>query len=503
MSMPGYSDRLRLVLESLAKNRVSVTAVVLTSPVITFNRMIKTLWQRMKRYGLSFIFDDLLPSRLYQFKSILKQPHHLRIRQKNFKSSLNAWPKLKNILITTQVFPPEIHPSAVMVQELAKDLSERGLQVTVAAGFPHHPYGRLYPKYQMKWLRIENEDSFRVVRGWHLINPSSALIPRALVMASQCVAYLLTVIPSQRPNVVISYGPPLIGSLISAMIARICGAKLITLVYDIYPDILVETGYLQNSVLITALHKLESLIYRFSDRVVVLSNGFRRTLIRDKGVPEDKVMVIPVWLDGRDITPMDRLTPWRREMGIGPEKFVVLYAGTVGMVSGAEVVVDSARSLHTYSDILFLFVGAGHAKDRVESLARQAGLRNIKFLPFQPRERLSEVQATADVSLVTLAPGRGRTSVPSKVLGYMAASRPVIASVDDDCDTAEVIRQSKCGLIVPPGDGRALADAIRTFYQRPQALQEAGGAGRAFFLQHYERQTIIRKYIDLIREAVS
>jgi colanic acid biosynthesis glycosyl transferase WcaI len=273
---------------------------------------------------------------------------------------------------------------------------------------------------------------------------------------------------------------------------------LITVIYDIYPDILLEMGILQNPIMIQAARKLELLIYRASDRIVVLSEGFRRTLIQEKGLDSGKVAVIPVWFNGRDIVPMARDKPWRREMGIGPEKFVVLYAGTIGLVSGAEVVIEAARLLEAYPDILFLMVGAGQAKDRMAAEARKSGLQNLRFLPFQPRERLGEVQATADVSLVTLGPGRGKTSVPSKVLGYMAAARPVIAAVDEECDTAELIRKAECGLVTPPAQGEALAEAVLYYYRHPGARELGGRTGRRFFLKHFEKEVVLKQYVDLL-----
>jgi colanic acid biosynthesis glycosyl transferase WcaI len=193
---------------------------------------------------------------------------------------------------------------------------------------------------------------------------------------------------------------------------------------------------------------------------------------------------------------MSRNNPWRREMGIPTEKFIVLYAGTIGLVSGAEVITEVAASLASYRDILFLMVGDGYAKQQVQTEAQERGLDNIKFLPFQPRERLSELQATADISL---APVRGRTSVPSKVLGYMAAARPIIAAVDEDCDTAEMIRKAKCGVVGTPGDPDSIAQAILHFYNHPEEMNFSGENGRVYFLENFEKKMVIKKYFELIQ----
>jgi colanic acid biosynthesis glycosyl transferase WcaI len=405
-----------------------------------------------------------------------------------------------NVLITTQVYPPEGQATATLVRELAGELSGRRAKVTVAAGYPHHPYGRLYPGYRKKLLTLEQKNGFQVVRGWHLIHPSPSVIVRGLVMISQCAAYFLSAANCPRPDVVISYGPPLMGPLISAAIARASGARLVTVIYDIYPDIAVELGHLREPRLIRAAQKCESLVYRLSDHIVVLSEGFHRIMVGVKGVPPEKVSVVPVWFDAQDIIPMSRENDWRREMGIEPEKFVALYAGTIGLISGAEIIVEAARRLESQADILFLLVGTGHAKEEVAALVRNEGLSNVRFLPFQPRERLGEMQAVADVSLVTLAPGRGRTSLPSKVLGYMAAARPVVASVDRDSDLAKLISRSQCGWVVPPGRGEGLAEAIIHCYRHPDQRRRSGEAGRRYFLQHYEKKVVIRRFAELIEQ---
>jgi colanic acid biosynthesis glycosyl transferase WcaI len=407
------------------------------------------------------------------------------------------------VLITAKVFPPEMPATAVLTRELAQEMGRHSEQVTVVTGYPHHPGGRLFPGFRRRWVQVEEQNGYRVVRGWHVIHPSPATPVRALIMASKCASFLASTRYASKPDVVISFdGYPLIGPLTSALVARSYGAKLVSVIYDIYPDIAVEMGKIRNSLFIKTLQKLEKLMYRWSDRVVVLSESFRQNLINEKGVSPEKIAVVPVWLDAADIVPQPRDNAWRREMSIPPEKFVVLYAGTIGLVSGAEVILAAARSLKSRPDVLFLLVGGGYAKDQVEVEARQLGLTNIRMLPFQPRERLSELQATADVSLVTLAPERGRTSVPSKVLGYMAAARPIVASVDVDCDTAHMIKEAECGLVVSPGKGEAIAQAIRHYYESPHQRVADGLKGRQYFLKNYENKKVIGKYLNLLDDLM-
>jgi colanic acid biosynthesis glycosyl transferase WcaI len=403
-----------------------------------------------------------------------------------------------NVLITTQVFPPEIHPTAVMVRQLAGYLARRGHDVTVACGHPHHPTGRLPDGWSRRLFQREVRDGVRVIRGWHAISPSRHIAVRAAVFVSQAAGTAtVAALAAPRPDVVVNYGPPFVGPLLSAAIAKAHRAPLLSVVYDIYPDVVIGSGKLTNPLLIAAARRAERAQYGVSDRILVLSEGFRRKL-EAKGVRPEKVVTIPVWLDTNEITPRSRDNAWRSRHAIDPETKVVLYAGTIGLVSGARVAVDAAERLRARSGVLFLFVGEGQVKDELEAEARASRLPNVRFLPFQPRQDLCDVQASADVSLVTLAPGRGETSVPSKVIGYMAAGRPVVASVDLDCDTADAVRSSGCGVVVPPGDAEALASAVDGLLSDEDARRRMGRRARTAFEEQYGAEAALRRYADVL-----
>ncbi len=398
------------------------------------------------------------------------------------------------VLLLPQVYPPEAHPTAIMVHQLARALLERGASVTVACGYPHHPHGAVLGGYRKRALLREAKDGVPVIRAWHFTTTRRSIPARALVMMSQAAATTIGAQLTEPPDIVLNVGPPLVGPLAAAMLAKRFGAKLVTIVYDIYPDVAVTTGKIKSRAVIAASALVADLGYRTSDSVVVLSEGFRDALV-EKGVPREKIEVIPVWLESDEIRPLPRETRLREELGLDPSRFVVLYAGTIGLVSGATVV-PQAAALVKNPRVAFVFVGAGDALPEVKRVVSERQLTNVHFLPLQPRERLAEVQASADVGLVTLAPGCGRTSVPSKVVGYLAAGRPVVGSVDLDSDTAECIRGAK-GVVVPPGDPRALARVIDELAEA--GLDAVGAAARELFLREYTAKAAVGKYIRLFR----
>jgi colanic acid biosynthesis glycosyl transferase WcaI len=302
----------------------------------------------------------------------------------------------------------------------------------------------------------------------------------------------------ERPDVVINFGPPLAGPAVSAVLARRFRARNVPVIYDLYPDIAVETGTIRNGLAIRAARAVERWVYRRSDRIVVLSEGFRTDLVESRGVPPGKIRVIPVWIDPEAIRRTPDPLAWRREHGIPTDAFVVLYAGTIGIVSGAEVLVDVARIFSQDPGVVFLVVGEGRAKERIRE--RGKGLSNLRFFGFQPREFLAGMLSSADVGIMTLLPGRGRTSVPSKVLGYMAVGVPVVVSCDADSDSARLIRDAECGAVAPPADASAISDALRKLKSDAAACRRAGHNGRAYLERRLSRDSGTKMFLSLISE---
>ena len=405
------------------------------------------------------------------------------------------------LLILTQVYPPEIHPTAVMVDELAGYLAARNWDVRVCAGWPHHPHGRVYEGFRKRLRAVERRRGVEVVRTWHWTNPSRAIPLRGAVLGSQALGNAVAAALSPRADVILVFGPPVVGPVLAAPVARLRQAPLVNVIYDIYPDVAITAGKLRGATVIRAARQMERMQYAASRRIVVLSDGLRDRLA-ERGVPSERVEVVPIWIDTEEILPGNRDNSWRRALGIGPEKILFLYAGTIGVISGATVVVEAAARLRERRDILFLFVGEGAEKQSVIRRAAELRLDNVRCLPFQPRERLAEVQSAADVGLVTLLPGMGRTSVPSKILGYMAAARPVLASADADCDTGREVLGQQIGLLTPAGDSAALAEAAIRLAEDPALRCKLGANGRRRVVEHYARPANLARFERVLRDVV-
>jgi colanic acid biosynthesis glycosyl transferase WcaI len=282
-------------------------------------------------------------------------------------------------------------------------------------------------------------------------------------------------------------------------VGRLRRAKIIFNVQDLHPDALVDIGLVKNRFAIAALRVLERLAYRCADALAVICDGFRDHCIA-RGADPAHVEVIPNWIDLDEIRPQLHSSRLRAEIGIPNDAIVVLYAGTIGLVSGADVLIDACALLPRESAIRVVFVGEGQLVSRLKEKAARLAPDTVFFLPFQPRERLNEVQSLADISVVTLLPGHARTSVPSKVLGYMAAGRPVIAAVDLDSETARLVHAAGAGWVVPPGDPNSLARALHELERDEDARHRCGQSGRRYLEDHHRQDAVLERYARLFRE---
>lgn len=389
-----------------------------------------------------------------------------------------------------------------MTAELAEDLVMRGHRVTVLTGWPSHPAGVIYSGWAARWRSIEDDPrGFRVIRCWHSLHSRGSKLWRLWYYFTFGASTLFIGLGAGRFDAVLALSTPVFGGWTAWLLSRLKGARFVYGIFDLHPESAANAGLLNRGWIFRILRTLDTLLCSASDAIVTLSEGLRAEIL-NRGVPGAKVQLVPFWLDGQKITPGMRGNGWRQQQGISQASFVVLYAGTIGHVSGAEVLIETALHLAGNPNILLLCVGDGPVKDRLVDESKRANLSNIKFLPFQPAEVLSDVQSTADVGLVTLLPDAGKTSIPSKVLGYLAAGRPVIASVALDSDTAKMIRRGACGRVTASQDAIALANAILELYGDLKLCRVLGRRARSYFEQHYDRGPCVTLYEKVLSKTL-
>jgi len=402
-----------------------------------------------------------------------------------------------NITIVTQWFPPEHAPIGYMLQELGDELARQGHHVTVITGFPNHPRGVVFDGFTKCWLKKETLGDVEVLRTWLFTSPSRSLLSRANTFLTFTATSLWTLLRHTKPDVIFGVFQPLTVGLSLTLAKALKASRLVLNVQDLHPDALVSMGVLKNRGVVALFRRLETFGYRHADALVVISEGFRAHVIQ-RGAEPNRVVVIGNWIDTDALKCEEPDNEVRATLGASDGTFLVLYAGTIGYASGAEVLVDAARLLATEPTIRIAFVGEGPLIPTLKMRVESADLHNVSFLPFQPREKVPRVQASCDVAVVSLRPGHGRLSVPSKILGYMAAGRAVVASVDSGSETAELVEAACCGIVVPAGDAVALSDALRSLRDDPVRRAQFGNNGREYAAKHCSKGVTTRRYAEFL-----
>lgn len=312
-------------------------------------------------------------------------------------------------------------------------------------------------------------------------------------------AFLLGALPrlftARRPDAIVCVtNPPVVGVLGLLAARRHRAARLVISVHDIHPDIGLVTGKLTSPPVVWALRKVQRLVLTRADLLVAISEPMRRRLL-ERGAKPTLVRVIPTWVDVDEITPHPRVNDWAREHGLGG-RFTVMHAGNAGLVQGLETFIDAAAQ---NPGVAHVVVGEGNAKPELIERAARHELENVIFIAAQPRDRLNEMLAAADVHLVSLMPGLGGLMEPSKLCGILAAGRPVLAAIGPDGEAALVVEETGCGLVAAPGSVDALAAAIAELEgMSPERREEMGRAGREYAERVYARDRVLPQYSALL-----
>jgi len=403
-----------------------------------------------------------------------------------------------HVLIVTYIYPPEHAPAGINARELAEALAQRGHQVTILTGWPSHPKGTLYPGWKAKLLHEEKIGvRTTLVRCIHSFQPRLKLTGKMYYYLTFAISSFLMGMRIKKIDVVLIQSTPLFGVTTAILLGKLKCAKIFYWVNDVHPESAINSGMLRNAAIARLMKAIDTWACQSSDIVGTLTDDMQLLLLH-RGLHASKVIVQRNWVNESRIYPSDRENPWRMRHGLSRDTFVVLYAGTIGFISGAEVVIDAAQLLRENRRILFLIVGEGPVKGKLEALARKYNLSNTRFLPFQEEQDLNFMQATGDVGLVTLLPKAGESSIPSKMYGYAAAGRPVIACVADDSSTAKFVRDNDLGWVVPPCDGDALAGAIQNASLDQEACHRKGENARRFFVGEFGRKVQSERFCAIL-----
>jgi colanic acid biosynthesis glycosyl transferase WcaI len=393
-------------------------------------------------------------------------------------------------------FAPDLAPTGEVITRIVLELAARGHRIDVVTALPWYIHHRVEPDWSGRLVRREDTEWGTIKRVHPFPVDKRSIVKRAAAFGGFSALAGVAALGG-RVDGVLAMSPPLTLGLTGWAVAAARRAPLVFNVQDVFPDVAIDVGAITDRRVIGAARALERASYRAAGAVTVLSDDLAEN-VRSKMVPaaRDKVRVIPNFVDTDAIEPLDRRTAYRSELGIG-EETVVMYAGNVGFSQSLGLLLHAARALVGES-VVFVVNGGGSARAQLE--AQAADLPNVRFAPYQPAPRLSEVLATGDIHVVPLRKGLARASVPSKTYSILAAGRPVLAAVDEGTEVARVVERAGCGVAVAPDDPKEFVAGLRRLLADPAASSVMGEKGRRFVEKWASPAAVATAYESLFDE---
>jgi putative colanic acid biosynthesis glycosyltransferase WcaI len=405
------------------------------------------------------------------------------------------------VLVIGINYRPERTSVAPFTTGLCEHLAAQGHQVTVVTAFPYYPEWRVWDSYRGSCYRRELLNGVTVHRVAHYVpRKPSSLIQRLTYDISFTVNSFFIALFAGECDVIYCSCPPPTVAFAAYLLGKIKGVPYAIKLTDLASDAALATGIMKPGLGIRMARAFEAFTYRRALAVICLCRGFIDRL-KERGVKEDTLLLIPDWGDTDNIRPCENDSTFRRSNHFSPEQFLVLHTGNMGKKQRLINLVYCAELTRDQLDVLWVLVGQGEERAYLEHEISRRSLANICMLPLQPNEGLCQMYSSADILVLNQAAAIGDAVIPSKLLTYMAAGRPIVAAVNKKSEAARQILLAKCGVVVPAENPRALADAVLTLRRNPALREELGANGRAYAEAHFTKTLVLRKYDEFFKKA--
>ena len=409
------------------------------------------------------------------------------------------------LLVICPHYAPDVAPTGEVMTSIGTELIKRGHTLHIVTSLPWYEHHRVEPGWGGRLWRHETTEWGQVTRVHPFPTDKRNIPARALAFVGFTLLATWKAILGKRParpDAVLAMSPPLTLGAAGWVAARRWRVPFVFNIQDVFPDVAVEVGAISNPKVIRVASWLERWSYKRADAVTVLSDDLQANLVRKLeghvDDPVDRVRVIPNFVDTERIRPRDpEEGDYRRENALVGKR-VVMYAGNVGFSQSLGLVLAAAKELSDRRDVVFVINGGGSARADLERDA--AGAPNIRFVDFQPKERLPEVLAAADIHVVPLKRGLAASSVPSKTYSIMASGRPLVASVDEGTEVARVVERAEAGIAVPPDDPAAFTAAVTKLLDAPEMASQMGRSARRFVERWASPAVVALQYETLFEE---
>lgn len=408
------------------------------------------------------------------------------------------------ILFLPAYFYPETAASGYLGENRNQAFADAGFEMDAYTPMPCRGISKeLREKYKKK--RIEKlYDGKMTLHRFSMFAEGRNPILRALRYVFCWIAQGWKGLRAKDVDCIYLASTPPIQGMLGAFLKKRKKVPFVYNLQDIFPDSLVGTGLAKKGGLLWKIGRvIEDFTYRNADKIIVISEDFKKNIM-EKGVPEEKIVVVYNWVDQNAVVDVPReQNKLFDKYSLGRSKFYIEYSGNIGLTQNMDMLLEVMAELQvSHPDINLVLVGEGAYKAQVEKIVAEKQLKNVHLLPFQPYEDISYVFSLGDAGLVISKPSVGANSVPSKTWSIMSASRPVLANFDEN-ELKQIVETHHCGIFSKAGDKEAFKQSILALYNNREMAVEMGKNGRQFVMDNLTREVGTQKYVDVIKSVVA
>lgn len=404
------------------------------------------------------------------------------------------------ILLLPAYFYPEQAASSYLGDNIRQAMCEAGCALELYAPMPTRGISKEV-REEYKKRKVEHwHDGKLEIHRFSMYGEGKNPILRALRYVFCWCAQFWKGLRAKDIDLIYLASTPPIQGVLGGLLKKIKKVPFVYNLQDIFPDSLAGTGLAKKGGLLWKIGRvIEDFTYRNADKIIVISEDFKRNIMA-KGVPEEKIVVVYNWVDEEAVKHVPREENKLFDAyGLDRSKFYITYSGNIGLTQNMDMLLEVAKELETEEpDIQFVLIGEGAYKKRVQEIIAEKSIGNVTLLPFQPYEDISHVFSLGDAGLVISKPGVGENSVPSKTWSILSASRPVLANFDEN-ELKSIVNDNQCGIFTKAGDKEAFKQAILDLYHDRARCEQLGRNGREFILKNLTRAVGTQKYVDVIK----
>ena len=399
-----------------------------------------------------------------------------------------------HVLLIHQAFVSPDDAGGTRHYELARRFVDGGQQFSIVASDLSYLSGKKCGADE----HVQNFDGVQVRRAWTYSALHRSFAWRVVSFLSFMISSIWVALKVKNVDLVIGTSPPIFQAVSAWVISVVKWKPFLLEIRDLWPEFAIDMGVLKNPVLIWMSRRLERFLYSRANHLLVNSPAYRDYLI-DLGIPAAKISFIANGVDPDMFVTEKKSGRLRQEYQLH-DKFIVTYAGAMGMANNLEIVLEAAATLGDLPDIHFLMVGDGKDRKKLDEVLDKLKLTNVTFTGSRPKSQMPEILAESDVCLAVLRDiPMFRTTYPNKVFDYMAAARPVVLAIDGVI--RQVIEAADGGIPVPPGNPIAMANAVRTLYLNRPRSEQMGQQARDYVIKHFDRNQQAQQFGELIHQV--